>query len=187
MFKQGDPAPVPAEALAAALAPFGQSRMLPRESYVDPAVVDWEQHNIFSGWTCVGHASDLAAVGAQKAVGSGANAVLLVRGEDTVRALADTCRHRGHELLACNATTKGRSIVCPYHSWSYRLDGSLRNAPHFSKVEGFDADQFGLAELKLVNWHGWLFVDPSGEDVDFADHVAGGEEVVAPYRPGGLT
>ena len=79
MFKQGDPAPVPADALAAALAPFGQSRMLPRESYVDPAVFEWEQHNIFSGWTCVGHASDLAAVGAQKAVGTGPNAILLVR------------------------------------------------------------------------------------------------------------
>ena len=63
-------------ALAAALAPFGQSRMLPREAYVDPAVFEWEQHNIFSGWTCVGHACDLAAVGAQKAVGTGPNAIL---------------------------------------------------------------------------------------------------------------
>ena len=59
MFKQGGPAPVPADGLAAALAPFGQSRMLPREAYVDPAVFEWEQHNIFSGWTCVGHTSDL--------------------------------------------------------------------------------------------------------------------------------
>jgi glycine betaine catabolism A len=48
MFKQVGPAPVPADALAAALAPFGQSRMLPREAYVDPAVFEWEQHNIFS-------------------------------------------------------------------------------------------------------------------------------------------
>ena len=188
MFKQHPPAPLPADGVAAAMAPFGQSRMLPREAYVDQAVFDWEQQHIFSGWTCVGHAADLAAVGAQKAVGTGANAVLLVRGDDdTVRAFANTCRHRGHELLACNATTKGRSIVCPYHSWSYRLDGRLRNAPHFSKVEGFDADQFGLAELKLVNWHGWLFVDPSGEDTDFADHVAGWEDIVAPYRPEDLT
>jgi phenylpropionate dioxygenase-like ring-hydroxylating dioxygenase large terminal subunit len=170
------------------MAPFGQSRMLPREAYVDQAVFDWEQQHIFSGWTCVGHAADVAAVGAQKAVGTGANAVLLVRGDDdTVRAFANTCRHRGHELLACNATTKGRSTVCPYHSWSYRLDGSLRNAPHFPKVEGFDADQFGLAELKLVNWHGWLFVDPSGEDTDFPDHVAGWEGILAPYRPEDLT
>ena len=151
MFKQGGPAPVPADGLAAALAPFGQSRMLPREAYVDPAVFDWEQHNIFSGWTCVGHGSDLDAVGTQKAIGTGPNAILLVRGEDAVRAFANTCRHRGHELLACNTTTKGRGIVCPYHSWSYRLDGRLRNAPGFRDVEGFEPDEFGLADLRLVD------------------------------------
>ena len=188
MFKQHGPAPVPAGDLAAAVAPFGQSRMLPREAYVDPAVFEWEQHNIFSGWTCVGHASDLAAVGAQKAVGTGPNAILLVRGDDKiVRAFANTCRHRGHELLACNQSTKARSIVCPYHSWSYRLDGRLRNAPNFKNVDGFDADDFGLAELRLVDWHGWLFVDPSGEDAEFADHVEGLEEVIGPYRPEELT
>ena len=188
MFKQHGPAPVPADDLAAALAPFGQSRMLPRAAYVDPAVFEWEQRAIFSGWTCVGHASDLAAVGSQKAVGSGANGVLLVRAEDNVvRAFANTCRHRGHELLACGAETKRRGIVCPYHAWSYKLDGSLRNAPGFTDGDGFESAGFGLAELRLVNWHGWLFVDPSGQDADFADHVAGLEDVVAPYRPEELT
>src|SRR4029078_7713368 len=115
MSKQAARAPVPADGLAAAMAPFGQSRMLPREAYVDPAVFEWEQRYIFSGGTCVGHASDLRSTGAQKAVGSGPNAVLLVRGEDKVRAFANTCRHRGHELLACNQTAKGRAIGCPYH------------------------------------------------------------------------
>ena len=188
MFKQQSSAPVPADDLAAALAPFGSSRMLPRAAYTDPAVFEWEQDNIFSGWICVGHASDLAGVGAQKAVGSGANSVLLVRGEDErVRAFANTCRHRGHEMLACGATTKRRTIVCPYHSWSYKLDGQVRNAPGFSGVDGFEAAEFGLVELRLTDWHGWLFVDPSGAGGDFADHVAGLEDVVAPYRPEDLT
>jgi Rieske 2Fe-2S family protein len=184
VFKQDGPAPVHTEGLAAALAPFGQSRMLPREAYVDPAVFEWEQRNIFSGWICVGHAGDLATVGAQRAV---ANGILLVRGEDRVRAFANTCRHRGHELLACGATAKGRSIVCPYHSWSYRLDGQLRNAPGFRGVADFQPDEFGLAELRLVDWHGWLFVDPSGADADFAEHIAGLEEIVGPYHPEDLT
>jgi Rieske 2Fe-2S family protein len=188
MFKQLGPAPVPADDLAAALAPFGRSRMLPRAAYVDPAVFEWEQRNIFSGWICVGHACDLDGVGTQRAVGSGANGVLLVHGDDgAIRAFANTCRHRGHELLACGASAKRRGIVCPYHSWSYRLDGRVRNAPGFSDTDGFDPDEFGLAELRLVNWHGWLFTDPSGEDADFTDHVAGLEEVVGPYRPEDLT
>jgi Rieske 2Fe-2S family protein len=188
MFNQYGPAPVPADDLAAALAPFGRSRMLPRAAYVDPAVFAWEQANIFSGWTCVGHAADLAGVGAQRAVGSGANGVLLVRGDDegTIRAFANTCRHRGHELLPCGATAKRRNIVCPYHSWSYRLDGRVRNAPGFDGP-AFDAGEFGLTELRLVNWHGWLFTDPSGEDDEFAVHVAGLEDIVGPYRPEDLT
>jgi Rieske 2Fe-2S family protein len=188
MVKQDSRAPVPSADLAAALAPFGRSRMLPREAYVDPEVLDWEQHNIFSGWTCVGHASDITSVGAQRAVGSGANAMLLVRSEnDVVRAFANTCRHRGHELLASGTKTKKRSIVCPYHSWSYRLDGALRNAPGFRNAENFDPGEFGLTELRLMDWHGWLFVDPSGRDADFAEHVAGLEDIVGPYRPEDLT
>ena len=188
MFKQFGPAPVPADDLEAALAPFGESRMLPRAAYVDPAVFEWEQRNIFSGWICVGHADDLNGVGTQRAVGSGANGVLLVNGDDgIIRAFANTCRHRGHELLACGESAKRRSIVCPYHSWSYRLDGRVRNAPGFSETAGFDPEQFGLAELRLVNWHGWLFTDPSGEDADFTEHVAGLEQVIGPYRPEDLT
>ena len=191
MFKQ--PAPVPADELAAALAPFGQSRMLPRAAYVDPAVFEWEQANIFSGWTCVGHASELVGVGAQRAVGSGPNSVLLVRGDDPdsenggVRAFANTCRHRGHELLACGESAKRRGIICPYHSWSYRLDGTLRNAPGFSDAEGFAPEAFGLTPLRLTNWHGWLFVDSSGSDVEFSAHVAEMEDVISPYRPEELT
>ena len=189
MFKQQrGPAPVPADELAAALAPFGRSRMLPRVAYTDEAVFQWEQANIFSGWICVGHAGDLVGAGAQKAVGSGANGVLLVRGEDSqVRAFANTCRHRGHELLACGATTKRRTIVCPYHSWAYRLDGQVRNAPGFSDDDGFDAGEFGLTPLRITDWHGWLFVDPSGEGGEFDSHVAGLEDVVGPYRPEDLT
>ena len=151
MFKQHSPAPLPADGLAAALAPFGQSRMLPREAYVDPAVFEWEQRNIFSGWTCVGHAADLAAVGAQKAVGTGTNAILLVRGDDDASARSPTpADTAGTNCWRATRRPRGRSIVCPYHSWSYRLDGRLRNAPGFKDVDGFEPDEFGLAELRLV-------------------------------------
>ncbi len=128
-------------------------------------------------------------MGAQRAVGSGPNSVLLVRGEDgSVRAFANTCRHRGHELLACGATAKRRNIVCPYHSWSYRLDGAgTQRARLLRHRRLLRADEFGLAPLRLENWHGWLFVDPSGTDVEFSAHVAGMEDVIAPYRPEDLT
>lgn len=187
MFNQ-DAAPVPKEALLAALAEFGQSRMLPREAYVDPAVFAWEQEHIFSAWTCVAHADDLREPGAQRAVRVGQGSVLLTRdGDGVVHAFANTCRHRGHELLQCGEGARRQSIVCPYHSWSYRLDGSLRNAPGFRDVDSFDPADFGLASLRVVDWHGWIFVDPSGRSGDFAEHVAGTEEIISPYRPEDLT
>jgi glycine betaine catabolism A len=181
MFNQ---APVPSDELAATLAGFGQSRMLPRAAYVDPQVFVWERQHIFSSWLCVGYSADLPEPGAQRAVSVGNGGVLLTRDEDgVVHAFANACRHRGHELLGCGQLAKRRSIVCPYHSWSYKLDGSLRNAPGFRDVEGFDGSQFGLVSLEVVDWHGWIFVDPSGTSGAFADHVAGTENVLDPYRP----
>jgi Rieske 2Fe-2S family protein len=183
-----DPAPIPRDQLDATLAEFGRSRMLPRAAYVDPAVFEWEQRHIFSVWMCVGYADDLPEPGAQRAVSVGNGGVLLTRDEDgAVHAFANTCRHRGHELLACGESAKRRSIVCPYHSWSYRLDGSLRNARGFQDVDWFDPSQFGLVPLRVVDWHGWIFVDPSSDSGEFADHVAGADELVAPYRPEELT
>ena len=120
--------------------------MLPREAYVDPAVFEWEKRNIFGGWHCVGHAGDLEGVGAQKAVGSGKDGILLVRGEDgRVRAFANVCRHRGHEMLACGTTAKRRGVVCPYHSWSYKLTGELRHAPGFGPATDSSSTQVNSA------------------------------------------
>jgi Rieske 2Fe-2S family protein len=186
MFNQ-DPAPVPPDDLAAALAPFGESRMLPRGAYVDEAVFAWEQRHIFSSWTCVGHAGDLPDPGSQHAVSVGAGGILLTRDESgTLHAFANTCRHRGHELLQCGEAAKRHSIICPYHSWSYRLDGALRNAPSLRNDPDFDPAAFGLVALEVVDWHGWIFVDAGGTSGPFADHVAGTEDIVAPYRPEGL-
>ena len=103
MFNQ-EPAPVPAADLDATLAEFGHSRMLPRAAYVDPAVFAWEQRHIFSSWMCVGYSADLPERGSQRAVAVGNGGVLLTRDDDgEVHAFANTCRHRGHELLACGA------------------------------------------------------------------------------------
>ena len=124
--------------------------MLPREAYVDPAVLAWEHANFFTGWVCVGRADDLDEAGSQTAVSLGGAGVLLTRAEDgALHAFANVCRHRGHELLPCGSSASKRGIVCPYHAWSYRLDGSLLAAPGFRDVEGFEPDQFGLIELPV--------------------------------------
>ena len=79
-----------------------------------------------------------------------------------LHAFANTCRHRGHELLPCGASAQRPSIVCPYHSWTYELDGELKTAKGFKGTAGFDDTQWGLVELPVTDWHGLIFVDGSG-------------------------
>jgi Rieske 2Fe-2S family protein len=181
---RGTPAPLDPDQLAASLAPFGTSRMLPRAAYVDPAVLAWERANFFAGWQCVGRSDALAEPGSQAAFDVGAAGVLVTRDEaGALHAFANVCRHRGHELLPCGGTARKKGIVCPYHAWSYRLDGSLLAAPGFRDVPGFQPDQFGLARLPVHDWHGWLFVDGSGVAGDFGAHVGALADIVSPYAP----
>jgi Rieske 2Fe-2S family protein len=164
MVSQGDAAPLPVQGLEATLRPFGHSRLLPRPAYVDQAVFDWEERHFFrGGWMCVAHSEDVAHVGDQRAESVGRTGVFLVRAEDgRLRGFANACRHRGHELLPCGETRNLHIVVCPYHSWSYRLDGSLRSAPRFDAWDAFDPEENGLVELPTEEWHGLVFVDASG-------------------------
>jgi len=171
--------------LEPSLRPFGQSRMLPRDAYVSPRVFAFEQERFFAGsWTCVGREGDLEGTGVQRAVKVGRAGVLLARGTDgTVRAFANTCRHRGHELLGIGEETTRRTVLCPYHAWTYDLDGSLRVAPGFREHTDFRQGEHGLVELPLESWHGFLFVNGSGDAPPFAEHVGALDDLVAPYRP----
>jgi Rieske 2Fe-2S family protein len=171
--------------LEPALRPFGQSRMLPRDAYTSQRVFAFEQERFFTGsWTCVGREGDLEGTGAQRAVRVGRAGALLVRGADgRVRAFANTCRHRGHELLGVGERTTRRTVLCPYHAWTYDLDGGLRVAPGFRDHGYFRSAEHGLVELPLESWHGFLFVNGSGDAPPFASHVGALDELVAPYRP----
>jgi Rieske 2Fe-2S family protein len=179
------PAPLDPAALAESLRAFGESRMLPRAAYVDPAVFAWEQKHFFDGgWTCVGFAAEVASPGDQRAVRVGAGSVLLSRDDaGALHAFANTCRHRGHELLSCGTSAQRPSIICPYHSWSYELDGGLKTAKGFKGTAGFDESRWGLVELPVTDWLGLIFVDGSGTAVPMRAALAELDELVGPYEP----
>jgi Rieske 2Fe-2S family protein len=178
-------APLDPAGVQAALRPFGESRMLPSAAYTDPAVFAWEQKHFFGGgWSCVGFAAELASPGDQRAVQVGDGGVLLTRDEDgQLHAFANFCRHRGHELLPCGGSAQRQSIVCPYHSWAYELDGSLRSAKGFKGTAGFDESRWGLVELPVTDWHGLIFVDGSGTAGPLPPALAELDELIAPYEP----
>ena len=177
-------APLDPAALAESLRPFGQSRMLPRAAYVDPAVFEWEQRQFFGGgWLCGGRSDQLARPGDQRAESAGAGSILLTRDNDGVlHAFANTCRHRGHELLPCGSSASQGVIICPYHAWTFGLGGGLRAAAGFKNRPGFDAGQWGLTELPSAEWHGLIFVDGSGTAAPLDDALATLDDIVAPYE-----
>ena len=178
------PAPLDPGAVVQSLAPFGESRMLPRAAYVDPAVFEWEKRHMFGGgWVCVGRSDQVAAPGDMHAEPVGPGSVLLTRAEDGVlHAFANTCRHRGHELLPCGASAQQKVIICPYHSWTYALNGDLRAAAGFKNRPGFVTAEWGLVELPVTEWHGLVFVDESGQAGPLAAGLGSLEEHIAPYE-----
>jgi phenylpropionate dioxygenase-like ring-hydroxylating dioxygenase large terminal subunit len=179
-------APIEASKLQRVLArATGASRTLPAEAYLSAEVFDWEQAWFFEGsWTCVGRADDLDAPGDQKAVRIGQEGVLLVRdrGGD-LRGFYNVCRHRGHELVEPGTSRNLRAIKCPYHAWVYSLEGALAGAPRFGEAPGFDKADYPLVQVRVAEWHGWIFADASGDAPDFIDHVGNLDGLLAPWEP----
>jgi len=173
------PAPLDPEALDRVLDPFGSSRMLPAAAYTSADVLDWERANFFAGaWTCLGRRP---ARGFQAYQTSGQGVLVSAPAGEAVRAFANTCRHRGHELLPEGGTAASRAIVCPYHGWAYDPDGTLRAAPRMG--QDFDRTPWGLAEVPAYEWHGWVFVNVSGTAAPFPEFAGDIEAYVAPYAP----
>ena len=163
-------------------------RMLPAAAYTSEEVLDWERRHLFAGtWTCLGRLEELLPEGVtQRAAAVGDVPVLLVRSGETVRSFANTCRHRGHELLPEGETSGRSSVLCPYHAWTYRLDGTLQAAPGFREQDGFTPPEHGLVELPVTVWSGWVFGhgraalgDPAV--VPFPDHLGDLASLLDPY------
>jgi len=173
--------PLDPEALSRSLAPLGEARMLPAAAYTDPEVLAWERTNIFDArWVMAAHISELADHGAQVAVKLGNESVVLTRTEPGgICAVANVCRHRGHELLAVGESACRPVLRCPYHGWVYDLDGRLRHAAGGNDIR---AEEFSLVPRRCETHSGWIFVNADGNAPPLADEIVGLNEVLAPYE-----
>lgn len=176
----------------------GPVRMLPAAAYTSGEVLAWERRHLFAGsWTCLGRLEELLPDQGEKPVTQRAVAVgdvscLLVATGDGVRMYANTCRHRGHEILPAGEASTRRSILCPYHAWTYELGGGLQAAKGFKEgVEGFRFADHALVELPVEVWQGWVFghaAHPVGDPgvPSFATHLGDFAPLVTPYDAGSL-
>jgi Rieske 2Fe-2S family protein len=182
-----DPAPIDPTEVEGTIAPFGSSSGLPTEAYRSQAVYDWETTRFFAGtWSCLGRLDDLLGPGQVRGVRVGGESVLLSREDDEVRGFSNVCRHRGHELAPVGEAFDARLVRCPYHAWTYRFDGSLKTAPSFSGLLGFEESDYPLITVSVDTWGGWLFVNLDGAAPPLDEQVGNLTGMLAPYEPDAL-
>jgi glycine betaine catabolism A len=149
---------------------FGQ-HTLAREYFVSQSVFQTERERIFlRSWLLVGHASQLDKPGSYFLFELDRESVIVLRdGAGEIRAFHNHCRHRGSRLCQEAAGVLGTGIQCPYHAWTYGLDGALRAVPAMTEVAGFDRADYPLHRVELENCEGFLFVNLAKQAVPFAD------------------
>jgi phenylpropionate dioxygenase-like ring-hydroxylating dioxygenase large terminal subunit len=149
----------PAEELQANVSvPFAQARAMPKSVYTSPEFLALEQERIFRrDWLCAGRAEALPEPGDYMTMQIAGEPVIVLRDRDgTIRAMSNVCRHRMSTLLEGRGNV--RSIVCPYHAWTYNLDGTLRGAPAMGLNEGYCKSDIRLPQVRAEVWQGWIMV-----------------------------
>ena len=166
------------ELAAAVERPIGEAAGLPNHAYTSPEFFRLELDRIFApSWACLGHAADVPVPGDARPLRLFGTPLLMVRASrDEVRVFHNVCSHRGNELVWEPCRVKG-AIRCPYHAWTYSLEGRLTGTPNLGglgvhEVEGFDRGAHGLRMVRSAVWLDLVFVNLSGDGEPFGTYVA---------------
>jgi phenylpropionate dioxygenase-like ring-hydroxylating dioxygenase large terminal subunit len=161
------------------MATLAHGRTLPYDWYSDPAVLRLERERIFRRtWQYAARADQVAEAGSFCALDAGGIPIVLVRGKDEIlRAFVNVCRHRGS--LVCEGEGRRETLQCPYHAWTYNLDGSLRAAPRSDREPDFDRENLGLVPVLVDTWGPFVFVNPDSEAAPLAETLGELPERVA--------
>ena len=141
------------------------AKSLPQKYFVSPEIFAQEQSGVFSReWLLVGHHSQIPKPGDYFVAPIAGESLIIVRDQgSTIRGFYNVCRHRGTRLKE-DACGHASAIQCPYHAWTYRLDGRLIGAPHMDEVPGFDKTDYSLRAVNLEIWEGFIFVNLANEE-----------------------
>jgi Rieske 2Fe-2S family protein len=131
-----------------------------RDEYISPVVYDKEMHEVFAAnWCHVGQSYQLSHIGDRLVAQVGNESILIVRNrENELRAYFNVCQHRGSQLCDESGSGYGAAISCPYHAWTYSLNGKLVGAIHHDQ-ESFDRECISLKQVHVGEWQGNLFVN----------------------------
>jgi choline monooxygenase len=141
-------------------APLERASTIPSAWYVDPRVMELERRTTFSrAWQVAGRVDQVREAGGFcTSELASAEPVVIVRGDDkVVRGFFNVCRHHA-AAVATEAEGCAKVLRCPYHGWTYSLDGQLKGTPDFAGVDAFDRSANGLVSIETAAWHKWIFV-----------------------------
>jgi glycine betaine catabolism A len=146
------------------------ARTLPRRYYVAPEIFAEEGEKIFAGrWLCVGREERIPNPGDYVLQQVGTESIIVLRDQaGAVRAYYNVCRHRGTRLCEAHTGRFSETIQCPYHAWTYSLDGRLIGAPSSADIEGFTKSDYPLYRVAVERWEGFVFINLASQPEPFA-------------------
>jgi choline monooxygenase len=151
---------------------------LPASWYTDPAVADRERERIFRrAWQYAGRLEQVARAGDYFTAVVGEIPIVVVRGEQGLKAFVNVCRHRRHEVMSGAGNRK--VMQCPYHAWTYDLDGCLKAAPRSEREEAFRKEDYPLLPVRVDTWGPFVFVNPDLQARPLADYLGGLPRLIA--------
>lgn len=161
--------------------PFEQAFAMPKSLYTSEAFLAQEQRHVFAqDWVCAGRAEALPEPGDYLTMEIAGEPVVVLRDRaGEMRAMSNVCRHRMSTLLQGRGQT--RAITCPYHAWTYNLDGSLRGAPAMTLNGSFCKEALGLPQMRCEVWQGWIMVSLNPEAVSPHDSLREVTDLIAPF------
>src|SRR5271157_4831204 len=168
-------------------APLEQASTIPAAWYVDEGIAELERQTVFGGtWQVVARVKQLQQAGQFVTTEVGGEPLVVVRAADNrLRAFYNVCRHHAAAVVTEEQGTAS-ILRCPYHGWSYGLDGSLKGAPEFEGVCGFDRSKNGLVPVRVGTWEQFVFVNLDAKASSLADFLGALVKRVAPLNLGSL-
>ena len=156
-------------------------RTLPARFYVDPAYFRREMETLFARmWIAAGRTDEIAAPGQFVLRDLLGESVIITRAAAGIRAFYNVCRHRGTQLCTGTSGRFAGTIQCPYHAWTYDLDGRLVGAPHMEEVPHFRKEDYPLHRVAADEWDGHLFINLDPACAPLAQQLA---DLPAKFRP----
>jgi phenylpropionate dioxygenase-like ring-hydroxylating dioxygenase large terminal subunit len=162
---------------------------LPAWAYNNTELMELEKELLFRcHWQLAGHVANIPEHGDFFTFDIVGERAVILRGRDgVVRAFHNVCRHRGSRVVAEKQGTCKSALFCPFHGWSFNLDGTFRSAPMPRSLPELDPVQHGLIPVEMDIWHGFIFIRfKPGPQPSITQIMARHEQELAPYRPADL-